>query len=152
MKKIFPFLIFISVFTTACKIQPISVSSVSDVELSKLDPLKGTITLDLGMKINNPNKVAVTVYGVELDVILSGVSLGKVTMAEKVKIAKDTEQVYRVKADAQIRDILTNMPRILKAIANKKSDVELKGTIRAGIGLVKKKFEVDYKQKNVATQ
>lgn len=152
MRKLFPLLLLILLTATACKIQPITATGVQDVKLSNIDPLKGTVTVDLGLKIKNPNKLAVTVYGVDLDVTLAGAALGKIIMDEKVKIEKDTEQVYRVKAKAQIRDILNSIPKILTAVSQKQSNVELKGTIRAGVGIIKKTFPVELKQEKVETK
>lgn len=152
MKKFLPFLFLILLTATACKIEPVTATGVQDVKLGNVDPLRGTVTIDLGLKVHNPNKLAVTVYGVDMDVTLAGAPLGKIMMEDKVKIEKDTELVYRVKANAQIRDILTSIPKILTAISKKQSNVELKGTIRAGIGLVKKTFPVELKQEKVETK
>lgn len=152
MKKIFPVLIVILFVASACKVEPITATGVQDVKLSNVDLLKGTVNLDIGLKIRNPNKVSVTVYGVDLDVTLAGEPMGKVSMDEKVKIEKDTELVYRVKAKAQIRDIITGIPKILDAIAKKQTKVGLKGNIRAGVGLFRKTFPVELNQEKVETK
>lgn len=137
---------------SACKVEPITATGVQDVKLNNVDPLKGTVTVDLGLKIKNPNKLAVTVYGVDLDVKLAGASLGKISMDDKVKIEKDTEQVYRVKANAELSDILNSIPKILTAISKKQSTVELKGSIRVGVGIIKKTFPIELKQEKVETK
>lgn len=152
MKQILPFLFLIMLTATACKVEPITATGVQDVKLGNVDPLRGTVTIDLGLKIKNPNKVAVTVYGVDLDVTLAGAPMGKISMDDKVKIEKDTEMVYRVKANAQLRDIINGIPKILTAISKKQANVELKGSIRVGVGMIKKTFPVELKQEKVETK
>jgi LEA14-like dessication related protein len=151
MKKLLPLLFFISLLATACKVEPITATGVEDVKLGNVDPLKGTVSLDLGLKLKNPNKVSVTVYTIDLDVSINGAPLGHIALADKVKIEKDTEQVYRVKANAKLTDIIAGIPKILAAISKKQSKVEVKGSIRAGVGIFKHTFPIDLKQEQVQT-
>ena len=151
MKKLLPLLFFIAIFATACKVEPITATSIEDVKLGSVDPLKGTVTMDLGLKLKNPNGVAVTVHGIDLDVTINGAPLGHIALADKVKIEKDTEQVYRVKANAKLTDIIAGIPKILAAISKKQSKVEVKGSIKVGVGIIKHTFPLELKQDKVAT-
>jgi LEA14-like dessication related protein len=150
MKKLLP-LAFLALLLTACKIQPVVPTGIEDVKFGGIDILRGTLTMDLGLRISNPNNFAVTIYGIDLNVNVAGAPLGQVLMAEKIKIAKDTEQVYRVKVDARMTDVINGIPKILDAISKKQSDVELKGSVKAGVGILKKTFPIELKQEKVAT-
>lgn len=152
MKKLLPLLFFISLFATACKVEPITATGIQDVKLGNVDPLKGTVTMNMGLKLKNPNKMAVTVYGIDLDVTINGAALGHIALADKVKIEKDTEQLYPVKANAKLTDIIAGIPKILGAIAKKQSNVELKGSIKVGVGILRHSFPINVKQEKVQTE
>ena len=151
MKKIFFLFLPLSILFSSCKIQPVTATGVQDVKLGNVDPLKGTVAVDLGLKINNPNNFAVTLYGLELDVTLANIYLGKVTITDKVKIEKKTEAVYRVKVNGTLTDIINGIPKILAAIKKKESDVSLTGFVRIGSGILRHTFPVNVKQEKVST-
>jgi LEA14-like dessication related protein len=141
---------FLLILLTGCKFEPVSLSRIDNIKFGSIDFLRGTITLDMGLKINNPNNYAVTIHSMDLNVNVNGASLGNVFVEDRVKIQKDTEMVYRVNVVAKITDILNAAPKITAAIAKKQADVILKGSIKAGVGPMRKKIEIDYKQQHVA--
>ncbi len=152
MKKFLPLVLFISILTTGCKIQPVVPTGVQDVKFGNIDFMKGTVSLDMGLKINNPNRISVTVHGLDLDIAIAGVPLGKVMIVDKFKIEKDTEQVYRVKVNALMTDLINGIPKLLDAIQKKQTNVQVKGWIQVGSGIFKKKFPVNINQEEVTTE
>src|ERR1044071_6818929 len=138
MKRILPFLLILLI--SGCKLQPIIPSGVQDVKFGNVDMMKGTVNGELGLKINNPNNFAVTVYLVELDVTVAGVSMGHVKLEDKFKIEKNTEMVYPVKVSATLTDLINGIPKILAAIQKKQSNLALTGNIRVGSGIFKHTF------------
>ncbi len=139
-------------FLSSCGIiKPVIPNKVTDVKFGKLDFLRGTIVMDLGLQINNPNNFAITVHGMELDVKVAGVSLGLVTVEDKIKILKDTEMVYRVNVNAKLVDVINGIPTLLAAIGSKTASVEVNGFIQVGVFGLKKKFPVSIKQEAVET-
>jgi hypothetical protein len=152
MRKIFLFpLLICVVLLTGCGIKPVVPNQVTDVKFGKIDILRGTVVMNMGLQIDNPNKFAITVYGLELDVKVANVSLGTVTVDEKIKILKDTQQVYRVNVNAKLTDVIGGIPKILSAIANKTTNAEVNGWIRVGTFGIRKKFPVNIKQEQVQT-
>jgi LEA14-like dessication related protein len=151
MKKVLPILFFISILCSSCKIQPVVPTGVQDVKFGNIDPLKGIVALDLGLKINNPNGFAVTVYGLDLEITVANVYMGKVTIADKFKIEKNKEDVYRVKVNATLTDLINGIPKILSAIKKKEADVSVTGFVRIGSGIFKHTFPVNVKQTKVST-
>lgn len=107
--------------------------------------------MDMGLQINNPNNFAITVHGMELDVKVAGVSLGLVTVEDKIKILKDTELVYRVNVNAKLVDVINGIPTLLAAINSKTASAEVNGFIQVGVFGLKKKFPVNIKQEAVET-
>jgi LEA14-like dessication related protein len=121
------------------------------VQFGKIDILRGTVVMNMGLEINNPNKFAITVHGLELDVKVNSVSLGTVNVEDKIKIEKDTQQVYRVNVNAKLTDVINGIPTLLAAIAAKQSNTEVNGFIQIGAFGLKRKFPVAIKQEAVST-
>lgn len=152
MKKIMllPIALLVILFT-GCGLKPVVPNQVTDVKFGKIDFLRGTVVMDMGLQIDNPNKFAINVYGLELDVKVAGVSLGMVTVEDKIKILKDTQKVYRVNVNAKLTDVIGGIPKILAAIANKNTSAEVNGWIKVGTFGLRKKFPVNIKQEQVQT-
>ena len=151
MRKFILLFCTISFVFVSCKLEPIVPTGVQDVKIGKLDMLKGIVDLSLGLKINNPNSFNVCIYHLDLDVTVAGVSLGKVAMDDKVKIKKHEETVYPITVHAELKDLLTNIPKIVSAIKNKESNVKLVGEIRVGSGIIRHTFPVKVDQDKVST-
>ncbi|MCU0433998.1 MAG: LEA type 2 family protein [Bacteroidia bacterium] len=147
----FSFLLLLPLLFTlsGCGLKPIVPKGIEGIKFLKLDPIQGLVILDLGMKIDNPNGIGFTLFGSELDVKVGGVDLGKVTINEKVKIKRKTEEVYHVKVNAKLADVIRSIPALIKVIAQKQANVEVKGWIRAGTLGLKKTIPVELKQEQV---
>ncbi|HTF03038.1 MAG TPA: LEA type 2 family protein [Bacteroidia bacterium] len=152
MKKTLLFFLLAScVFFTSCGLKPVVPNKITDVKFGKIDIFKGTVVMDMGLQIDNPNKFAITVHGLELDVKVANVSLGTVTVEDKIKIAKDTQQVYRVNVNAKLVDVINGIPALLAAIGQQETNAEVNGWIKVGVFGIRKKFPVAIKQEQVAT-
>ena len=149
MKKYLPFLLILLI--SGCKLQPIIPSGVQDVKFSNVYIMTGPVNGELGLKINNPNNFAVTVYLIELDVTVAGVSMGHVKLEDKFKIEKNAESIYPVKISATLTDLIGGIPKIIAAIQKKQSNVALTGNIRVGSGIFKHTFPININQEKVST-
>jgi LEA14-like dessication related protein len=149
MKKILPFLLILLI--SGCRLEPIVPESVQDLKFGKVDLLSGAVDGEFGLKIKNPNNFSVTVYSIELDVTIAGVSMGHAAMTDKFKIEKNTEEVYPVKISATLTDVLGGIPKILSAIKKKQADVVLTGSIKVGSGIFKHTFPINLNQEKVQT-
>lgn len=136
---------------TSCGLKPVIPNQVTDVRFGRIDFLRGTIVMNMGLQIDNPNHFAITVHGLELAVKVDSVSLGTVSVDEKIRIEKDTQQVYRVNVNAKLTDVINGIPAILSAIGAKQSCAQVDGWIRVGVFGLKKKFPVAIKQEKVST-
>lgn len=143
--------LLIALFFSSCGIQPVVPDKVTDVKFSNFNFLKGTVTMNMGLQIRNPNKFSITLHGMELAVKVANVSLGTVSVDEKVKILKDTTQIYRVNVNAQLTDLISGIPTLLSAISKKETNAEVNGWIKVGVFGLRKKFPVNIKQEKVQT-
>jgi LEA14-like dessication related protein len=150
MKKL-ALLLSLLMFLTSCGIKPVTPNSVTDVKFGTIDILRGTVNMNMGLQINNPNKFAITLYGLELAVKVADVNLGTVTVEDKVKIQKDTQMVYRVNVNAKLTDLINGIPTLLAAISNKQTNAEVTGFVKVGVFGLRKKFPVNINQEAVTT-
>lgn len=153
MMKIFALLFsFASIlFLTSCGLKPVVPNQVTDVQFGKFDFFRGTVTMNMGLQIDNPNNFAITVHGLEVAVKVDSISLGTVTVDEKIRIERDTQKVYRVNVNAKLTDIINGIPTLLSAIGAKQSNAQVDGWIQVGAFGLKKKFPVAIKQEQVST-
>lgn len=141
----------LTLMLSGCGLKPIVPKGIQDIKFLKLDPMQGVVVLELGMKIDNPNGIAFTLFGSELDIKIGNTPLGKVTVNEKVKIKRKMEDVYRVKVNAKLADVIRGIPALIKVIAQKQTNVEVKGWIKAGTLGMRKTIPIDIKQEKVPT-
>lgn len=152
MKSISAFLLIALTFLlSGCGLKPVVPNKITDVKFGKIDIFKGTIVMNMGLQIDNPNNFAIMVHGLELNVMIDSVSIGTVSVEDKIKIEKDTQLVYRVNVNAKLTDVINGIPTILNAIDNKKANATVNGFITAGAFGLKKKFPVNIKQEAVET-
>lgn len=143
MKK-FLLLLCITCFSCA-PLKDLEVKSVEGFHLKTLEP-KGLET-ELILKIENPNKFGFTIYPSDFDIYYSGVYLGKAQLQKKVKIRGKEQHSY----DFQLKNDLSkvnffDLLNLLKPGAFK-NEIQIKGELKAGKFLMKKKFKVDHKEK-----
>ncbi len=150
MKKL-ALLLAVLMFFASCGLKPVTPNSVTDVKFGSIDIFRGTVVMDMGLQIDNPNNFAITLHGLELAVKVADVNLGVVTVNDKVKIQKDTQMVYRVKVNAKLTDLINGIPTLLAAIGNKQAKTEVTGFIKVGVFGLRKKFPVNIKQEAVET-
>lgn len=137
--------ILLSVFFFSCKeLKELSVSNVESFNMTKMSPEK--LEAEIGIKINNPNKMGFSIYPSEFDVIFSGINLGKAKLHQRVHIDGKSEKVYLFKLNSNLSEL--NPMDILKlATSGKLGNIEVKGDLKVGKFLVRRKIPISYTDK-----
>lgn len=152
MKKIaFALIVPLCLMLSACGLKPVVPTRVTDVQFSSIDILRGTVVMDMGLEINNQNNFAITIHGMELNVSIDSIPMGVASITDKIKIAKDTQMVYRVKVQAKLTDLIHGIPAVLNAIKKKQTHAAVNGWVQAGAFGLKRKFPVSINQEAVQT-
>ena len=150
-RAFFPLLFVVLSFTlTSCTIKPITVTSVQDVKILKLDATG--VEFQAGLKIKNDNGIGFSVRGSELEVKMNGVYLGKVTLGKKIKVHRKSESVHPVVLKASFKDLFTSFPALMKMVQDKSGNVEITGYVKVGTLFIHKKFPVNINQKKVPVE
>lgn len=102
---------------------------------------------DLLLTIRNPNRMAFTVFPSEFGITYSGVDLGKAKLTKKVRIRRNTEETYTFNVKSDFQNInLSDVMKILQG-SSFKSELGVKGELKAGRFLYRRKVPVDFKEK-----
>lgn len=135
-------LILLSVFFFSCKpLEELNVSNVESFNMTKIttEKLEG----EIGIKINNPNKMGFSIYPSEFAINFSGMDLGKARLYKKVRIAGNSEKVYIFKLNSYLSAI--NPMDLLQVLGSEKlGNIEVKGNLKVGKFLVRRKIPVSY--------
>lgn len=147
MKKyIFYLFVFYCAALVSCtEFKEVTFSGVENVKLTSLTQ-KG-IEAIITVRIKNPNKMSFTVYKSEMDIAISGMSLGKAYISENVKIKRNSEALYSFKINSDFSQLsFLNIPKLLSIASSKMLQVNIKGNLNGGKLLVKHSYPVDITQ------
>lgn len=134
---------------SACGLKPVVPTRITDVQFSHIDIFRGTLVMNMGLEINNPNHFAITIHGMELNVNIDSIPMGTASITDKIRIEKDTQMVYRVNVQAKLTDIIHGIPAIMNAISRKQAHAAVDGWVQVGAFGLKKKFPVNINQEQV---
>lgn len=136
----------LSVFFFSCvSLEPVTIGAIENVRVKNLS--REGIEVDFGVKIKNPNKIAVTVFPSEFDATVNGIDMGKIKLHKRVRIKaySDTISEFHVKSDFSKLGLI-GMANILPMLSSKKADILLKGNLRVGKWYYKRTFPVEFKR------
>jgi len=102
---------------------------------------------DVLLGIKNPNRFKFTIYKSEFDVTYSGIHLGKARLSENVRINGNAEEIYAFNLQSDFKDV--SLGDILKLLngATVKGNIEVKGDLKVGRFLLRKKVPVNVVEK-----
>ncbi|MFI5149341.1 MAG: LEA type 2 family protein [Bacteroidia bacterium] len=143
-KNIFLFL-SILIFTASCKYKEVTLGQISGLKINKITT--NGLELELGMKINNPNSYGFSIYRSSFRIKLGGADLGTARIAKRTHIKAHSDEVYtftiKTSFDKLKEDGLAGM---ISLFSKKNAEIEIKGNLKAGKFLLRKKIPVDRKQ------
>lgn len=135
---------FFAILLFSCTdIQPLSITGIDKPQVNQLST--AGIDAELGMKINNPNKMSIVVFPSEFEATVNDISVGKVKLYKKVRIKMKSDKVenFRVKSDFSKLGF-NDIGKIIPIVTSGTAKIYLKGNIRAGKWFFKKKFPVEF--------
>lgn len=140
--KLKALLLLLSVTFFSCKqLEELNVSNVESFNMTKITPEK--LEGEIGIKINNPNKMGFSIYPSEFAINFSGMDLGKARLYKKVRIAGNSEKVYIFKLNSDLSAL--NPLELLKLFSSEKlGNIEVKGNLKVGKFLLRRKIPISY--------
>ncbi|MES2678391.1 MAG: LEA type 2 family protein [Bacteroidota bacterium] len=131
---------------TACRdLKEVQCTGVKGFKVNQVN-MEG-IDADIMLGIKNPNNMGFSIYKSTFDVTYAGVYLGKAKMSKRVHINANTEAIYSFNLKSDFKG--ANLPDIMKLVSGAigRGMVEVKGDLKAGKFLLRKKFPVNVKER-----
>jgi LEA14-like dessication related protein len=142
--KSFLLLMIVLFHLSSCKFKEVEFKKVDSFKLLNTDN-KGA-TVELFILLKNPNKMAITVSDLDMQVMVNQTNIGKIKLAEKVKLAAQSEKSHRFVIKANYSDIAVGgFSSLLSIIMSKKVNLSCSGIITARAMGVSKTMPVDFK-------
>lgn len=135
--------LFISLVFTACfSYEEVTIEKVDHIKIKSFTT-KG-IELIVALKINNPNKYAISLVDSDLELFIDGNKIGDASIEEKIKLPKKSNEVHKFTVVTTYKGILTSaLPTIVAALTGKSIELGVKGSIKAKAKSISKKFPVE---------
>jgi LEA14-like dessication related protein len=140
-------LFFIAAFAlSSCgDFHDLSFKGIEQVKIIKMS--QQGIEAEITARIDNPNTMTFHIYPSALDASLNGINTGKTYLTNNVKIKANKEDSYIFKIKSDFSSLgMTDLPRLLSAVSSRTVKVNLKGNLKVGKLLIKKKYPVDMTQ------
>jgi LEA14-like dessication related protein len=136
--------LFVIVNLSACKFKEVEFKNVESFKLLNTD--KNGALVELFIMLKNPNSMAITVSELDMSVVVNQTNIGKIILAEKVKIKAHSEQAHRFVIKANYSDIAVGgFSSLLSIIMSKKVNITCNGNIKAKALGVSKIMPVNFK-------
>ena len=143
MKKSLLFLFFAFLLASCGDFQEVSFSGIESVKVIKMSQQR--VEAELNVKSNNPNNTSFHIYPTSLDATLNGINAGKAVLTNNVRIHAHSEEVYAFRIKSDFSGVsMADLPKIISMAMSKNVKIGLKGDLKVGKFLVRKKYPVDF--------
>jgi len=133
-------------FNGCTQFKEVQLSEIGGVKIIKITD-KG-IEMELGMKINNPNGYAFSIYRSSFDIKLAGTDMGTATLSKKERVAANSDEIHTFHITTTFGKLLEGgLGGIFALLGKKNTEVELKGNLKVGKLLIRKSIPIERKQK-----
>ena len=126
--------------TSACSLQDVRIEDVRSIEFTHLSVNR--IGLNVHIPIHNPNNFSFKVTGIDLDVLVNGMDIGKITNSGDVKILKQTEQVYSFPVDVTMDGLVRGAMALISVARKDHAIIRVQGELEIKYPFGKRTFPV----------
>lgn len=138
-------LAIVCIFSSCLTFQEVEIIEVVDLNLRELS-LQGMV-VDIELRVKNPNNYKISVVKDDLYISLNNKDMGKAKIAGDLVFQKHSNDVHKITAKLNSRQLLSAMPLLLSAALGKAIKLEVKGSITAKAKLFRKKINVQFTEK-----
>lgn len=142
IRIVFYFLTFIFGVSSCICVKPVEVKSFESVNL--IERTNNHVKMQVVLRIDNPNNYKIKLKKYDLEALINNRSMGKLGLRDKVVIPKRCEGSYTFNLDADITPLMAALPMIM---LTRSATVALKGTVTAKVFLVRRKINIDVKER-----
>jgi LEA14-like dessication related protein len=145
MKKLINYLLFfvvLSTFTACFSYKELQVKEVQSVKLLGVNDSIADVQITI--KVQNPNKMKITLKDYDLTASVNNKNIGKVSFDKNLEIPKKSEKTYNLVLKADMREVKKLMPSL---IFSNKAMIGLDGNVKVKAKGISKNIPVSLDQK-----
>ncbi|HEY0976134.1 MAG TPA: LEA type 2 family protein [Flavobacteriales bacterium] len=132
-------ILLVVLLATGCTYQEVVFKGVNGASVSRLD--QRGVALNLDVTLENPNGFRIKVQDPDVDVYLNELYIGKARLDERIVLPPRSTGIYHIPLHASFDGDGSNaMGALLVATLSGRGDLRVKGTVRAGTWLFRRKF------------
>lgn len=140
------YLAALCLLVVSCNVQPLEMGKVESTKLVNYSQ-KG-IEAELGVRIKNPNNFGIKIFEADLDVSINGTPMGKAKLLNKVKIPGNSNEVHTFRIKSEFKNVLSGaLGSLLSIMTSKSLQVGVKGEVKGGNLLIRKKYPVELNER-----
>lgn len=147
MKNIYLLLVCVFVLGLAgCRnFKEVQCTGVSGFKVNQVN--SQGIDADIMLMVKNPNKIGFSIYPSKFDVSYNGIYLGKARLSKRVHIRANAEESYAFNLKSDFKNFnLADVMKLVSGISGR-GMVEVKGDLKAGKLLWRRRFPVQVKER-----
>jgi LEA14-like dessication related protein len=137
--------LFSIVFLTSCfDYEDIDFKGVQKIGLEGRS--RGTITVRIDVKVNNPNSYNIKIKRSSLDVFINGSKVGKTKIKNDVVLKKNHQDVYPLYLTFSEKELKSSALASIGSLLTGRMKVRIKGDIKTKVYGIGKKFPIDVEE------
>jgi LEA14-like dessication related protein len=142
LKKLW-FICSIAFLFTSCKFTE---PTIGKFDLKSFSPKSDTqYLIEVTVDVDNPNNYNIWLKGGKFDIMMGNEKMGVIKSKGVVSLKKNKRDTYTIKGIATLNPGSSLMTLIMNGGSNKK--VKIKGSLRGGVFIIGKKFDVEFEDK-----
>lgn len=141
------FLLFALLTLSACApLEDIELKAVENIEVIEFSNTK--LVLDVGVRLKNPNSIAIRVKNADLLISINGTQMGSTQLDKAFRIPSKSEETQHMRLVVNpSKNFGTMLPGLLMSALSQKITVGIDGYIKGGTLLYSKKIDVHHQEK-----
>lgn len=129
-KKTSYLLFFVFLIQSCAKPKDLTYQGVRNFHVTKISLERPEVGMDV--LFFNPNNFSLTIKNINLDVLISGKLVGKITMETNTVVPANATFALPISLETELKRVL---PNAMQLLLNKEVEVELRGAAKAGKGV-----------------
>jgi LEA14-like dessication related protein len=146
MRTLLVLCIALLAFSACAPLEDIELKAVENIQVVEMSDSK--LVLDVGLRLKNPNSIAVRVKNADLLISLNGTQMGSTQLDKAFRIPSKSEETQQMRLVVNPnKNFGTMLPGLLMSALSQKITVGIDGYIKGGTMFYSKKIDVHHKEK-----
>ena len=125
---------------SGCRVDEVEVSGFRGIRLHRFSNQQ--LGVEVLMQVNNPNRLAFRITGIDLNVTLNDRYLGKITNAGKIRIPGLSDQVHSLHLNIEMNSWISGLTTFINMLGKRTAVLEIDGYVRVKSSILGKTIRI----------